>query len=52
VATEIYLIRHGETEWSRSRRYAGHRDIPLSAIGERQAHTSESYCAMQSLHTS
>jgi broad specificity phosphatase PhoE len=37
VATEIYLIRHGETEWSRSRRYAGRQDVPLSAGGERQA---------------
>jgi broad specificity phosphatase PhoE len=37
VATEIYLIRHGETEWSRSRQYAGHQDVPLSPEGERQA---------------
>lgn len=31
--TRIYLIRHGETEDSDSRRYKGHLDVPLSERG-------------------
>lgn len=35
--TRIFLVRHGETEWNRSLRYQGHRDIPLSDVGRKQA---------------
>ena len=31
---EIYLLRHGETQYNRERRYQGLRDIPLSPEGE------------------
>ncbi len=35
--TRLYLVRHGETEWNKSLKYQGHRDIPLSEEGRAQA---------------
>lgn len=37
MSLSIYLIRHGETEWSLSRQYSGRKDIPLTPQGEAQA---------------
>jgi len=34
---ELYLVRHGETEWSRARRHTGRSDLPLSPAGEAEA---------------
>jgi broad specificity phosphatase PhoE len=35
--TEVLLVRHGETEWTRTRQHTGKTDIPLDEEGERQA---------------
>jgi probable phosphoglycerate mutase len=36
-AQEIVVVRHGETEWSRTGRHTGRTDVPLSERGRHEA---------------
>ena len=50
-----YLIRHGETEWNRSRKIQGHSDVPLSEHGRRQMRmlgTRLAECTFSSVYSS
>jgi broad specificity phosphatase PhoE len=37
MAQEVYILRHGETEWSASGQHTSHTDLPLTETGVEQA---------------
>lgn len=40
MCVKLILIRHGETDWNRRRKYCGFSDIPLNRNGKEQARRS------------
>lgn len=42
---DLWLVRHGETDWNRELRFQGHLDAPLNALGTRQAQRLGQYMA-------
>lgn len=45
ATAEIWVVRHGETEWSRSGRHTSTTDLPLTEEGERVARSLRSRLA-------
>ncbi|KAL1966289.1 hypothetical protein VTN77DRAFT_4642 [Rasamsonia byssochlamydoides] len=36
ITSKVYLIRHGETEWSKAGKHTSRTEVPLSKTGEEQ----------------
>jgi broad specificity phosphatase PhoE len=53
--TQVYLFRHGEVVLAETRRFIGHLDVPLSALGEAQCEAQAKHLAgvtLDALYTS
>ncbi len=37
MTVQLYLVRHGETDWNAQRRRLGQTDVPLNEVGRQQA---------------
>ena len=42
---EVFIFRHGETDWNKEGRMQGHADVPLNETGRAQALVLQSYFA-------
>ena len=47
--TELILIRHGETQWNRERRFLGQVDVPLNPMGQEQSRRLGRRLALESI---
>jgi probable phosphoglycerate mutase len=42
---DIYIVRHGETQWNKEEVFRGRRDVPLNEAGKGQAKQAAAYFA-------